>query len=77
LTATSLQVQQSNIPDLECARKGDTINIAMASYQVCVPKITCHHRLICPRKDGRECSMSESHKSVSYQTETEWGRWNG
>jgi len=45
----------------------------MASYQVSVPKNTCHHRLICQRKDDREYSTPESHKSVSYQTATEWG----
>lgn len=36
------------------------------------PIFTYHHQLICPRKDGREYSTLESHKSISYQIATEW-----
>ncbi len=31
-----------------------------------------YDELICPRKDGREYSTLESHKSISYQIATEW-----
>jgi hypothetical protein len=38
---------------LECARTGDTINIALASYQVCVPMIYLPSPTYLPTKGRR------------------------
>ena len=64
------------IEHLRMLKNGQAIDCPTYDYTihnpVSVPIFTYHHQLICPRKDGREYSTLESHKSISYQIATEW-----